>query len=197
MKDKIDIKENIINVTTELIEQNDGNTKNITARLIAEKCNIGLGLINYHFGTKENLITTCVQRIIEKVIAGFDAKKEYNTDKERLISWAIYVFDFLFQHSAISKISICGDMQNYTVDCNSVFSQHGFMLALTEKYEKKDKQLLSFILTSALQTAFLSGDSAKHILGYDFSIKENRDDFIVKTVSLLFDGINKSLEIDA
>lgn len=65
------VKNQIIEVTTELIEQYNGGTKNITARMIAEKANIGLGLINYHFGSKEKLITECVQRIIGQVVVGF------------------------------------------------------------------------------------------------------------------------------
>ena len=72
MKNTTNVKDNIIEVTTELIEQLEGNTKSITARMIAEKAGVGLGLINYHCGSKENLITACVQRIIGKVIAGFD-----------------------------------------------------------------------------------------------------------------------------
>lgn len=35
------VKNQIIEVTTELIEQYNGDTKNITARMIAEKANIG------------------------------------------------------------------------------------------------------------------------------------------------------------
>ena len=38
-----DVKNRIIKVTTELIEKYNGNTKSITARMIAEKADIGLG----------------------------------------------------------------------------------------------------------------------------------------------------------
>lgn len=65
------IKKHIIEVTTMLIEEYGGDTKNITARLIAEKAGIDLGLINYHFETKDNLITACVQSIIGKIILDF------------------------------------------------------------------------------------------------------------------------------
>lgn len=51
------VKDRIIFVTIELIEQYGGDTKSITARMIAEKAEVGLGLINYHFGSKDNLIT--------------------------------------------------------------------------------------------------------------------------------------------
>jgi len=195
MKNMNDVKENIISVTTDLIEQSNGNIKNITARAIAEKAGVGLGLINYHFGSKDNLVATCVQRIIGKVIMGFSTEKEYANDKERLTAWAIYVFDFLFEHPAISRVSILGDLQNYTIKCNSVYSQKGFMLALTKDIEDKDKPLLSFILTAAMQTAFLSGTAAKELLGYDFMKQTDRIAFIKKLVTAIFDDNRKGVSI--
>lgn len=191
MKNTNEVKENIITVTTELIEQNDGNIKNITARTIAEKANIGLGLINYHFGTKENLITECVQRIIGDVIARFNSKEQYATDKERLTAWATYVFDFLFEHSAVSRISILSDLQSYTENCNSVYSQRGFMRSLTKDIADKDKPILSFILTASMQVAFLSGNAAKELLGYDFTQSAARAAYIEKLVNVLFEGFRK------
>lgn len=75
MKKTRDVKEIIIQATTALIEENSGHVQRITARTIAERAGGGLGLINYPFTSKENLITICVQRIIGNVIAGFDTKK--------------------------------------------------------------------------------------------------------------------------
>ncbi len=195
MKTTANAKENIIKVTTELIEQNNGNIENITARTIAQKAGVGLGLINYHFGSKENLITTCVQRIIEKVIAGFDTKKEYATDKERLIGWATHVFDFLFEHSAISRVSILGDMQNYTMNCNSIRSQRGFMFALTKEFADKDKPLVSFILTSTMQAAFLSCTISWELLGYDFTKPNDRSAFIERLVTMILENNRKEVSL--
>lgn len=182
------VKENIIQVTTELIEQNNGNTKNITARIIAEKSGVGLGLINYHFGSKDNLISICVQRIIEKVIDNFDVKKEYATDKERITASATYVFEFLFEHNAISRLSILSDLENYIADCNSVHTQRGFMRSLKENKDFSDKAFISFILTAAMQIAFLGGETVKELLGYDFSNHNDRAAYIERLVSVLFNS---------
>lgn len=169
-----DVKNRIIAVTTELIEQYSGDTKSITARMIAEKAGVGLGLINYHFGSKENLITECVQRIIEKVVTGVHMTKHYETDKERLTACATYVFHFLFEPSAISRISILGDLQNDTVDCNSALTQRGFSLSLKNDILNNDKAMLTFILTAAMQAAFLRSEAAKQLLGYDFVKPKDR-----------------------
>lgn len=155
--------------------------------MIAEKAGVGLGLINYHFGSKENLITECVQRIIGKVVSGFRIEQEFQTDKERLTAWATYVFDFLFEHSAISRISILGDFQNYTENCNSVLTQRGFSFSLKNDILNKDKPMLVFILTAAMQAAFLGNDTVNQLLGYDFTKPTDRAAYIRNLVDILFE----------
>lgn len=188
------VKEHIIEVTTELIEKYNGETKKITARMIAEKAEIGLGLINYHFGSKDNLITECVQRIIGKVVANFHIEQNSCSDKERLTVVATYVFDFLFEHSAISRISILGDFQNYLQDSNSVYTQYGFTKLLNSDILEKDKLMLVFILTAAMQVAFLGSAIVNQILGYDFTKKKDRTKYIEKLVDILFEGVVKANE---
>lgn len=185
------IKERIIAVTTELIEQYQGNTSQITSRMIAERAGIGLGLINYHFGSKDALITECVQRIIGTVITAFEMEQDFEADQDRLAACAVHVFHFLFSHSAISRISILGDFQNYAANCNSVLTQQGFALSLKDSSSDADKSLLVFILTAAMQTAFLGRETAKQVLGYDFTKEEEREAYIKKLVDILFNGMAK------
>jgi len=105
-----------------------------------------------------------------------------------LTAWAIYVFNFLFDHAAISRISILGDLQNYLESSNSVYTQKGFRKALEKDIPNEDKPLLSFILTASMQVAFLGKDTAKGLLGYDFTKQEDRAAYIETVVDILFDG---------
>ncbi len=197
MKDKEKVKETIINATTELIEQSGGEVKNITARAIADKSGVALGLINYHFESKENLIAICVQRIINKVLMSLAPdKKDYSTDdgltdKQRLTSFAQQTFDFLFDNYAIIKISILSDFRDYQPVCNSVYTQIGFRYAIRGKMPENKKQLIAFSLASTMQTAFLTGENSKQITGYNLFDKTERDLFISDTVSMLMEGINE------
>ena len=47
-----DVKEKIINQTISLIENSDGLVESITIRYIAQKADVAVGLINYHFGSR-------------------------------------------------------------------------------------------------------------------------------------------------
>lgn len=194
MRNNDEIKENIINATIELIEQSDGDIKTITTRSIAEKCGVALGLINYHFESKEKLIALCVQRIINNVLMRFSpdqtvcAEPDGLTDKERLISFAQQTFDFLYANYSLVKISILSDFANYHPKSNAALTQTGFYFALQEHIPESKKKLIVFSLTSIMQTAFLSGENSVTITGYNLMEKTQRDCFITDTVSMLMEG---------
>lgn len=194
MRNKEDIKEIIIKATTELINQADGDIKTITARSIADRSGVALGLINYHFQSKDNLIAVCVQKIINNVLMSFAPNKiDYTkddglTDKERLISFAQQTFDYLYENYPIIKISILTDFKDYQSRSNSVLTQMGFQFALRGDISKRKKQLIAFLLASVMQTAFLSGENSQIITGYNLMEKTERDQFIIDTVSILMEG---------
>lgn len=189
-------KNHIIEITTALIKEFNGDMSKITSRLIAERAGIGLGSINYFFGSKDRLIAECVQRDIGKMLAGFapdvtdTAKDDGLSDQERLISWARQTFDFLFENQAVASISILSDLQNYLADSNSVYTQRGFTYAIRSRRQAEAKKLPAFILVSAMQAAFLARNNAKEIVGYDLFSKSERDLFISDTVNMLFYGLN-------
>ena len=63
------------------------------------------------------------------------------------------------------------------------------MLALRGDMPEKQKKHIAFSLASIMQAAFLAGDNAKRITGYDLKIKKQRAAFITDTVTMLFGGM--------
>lgn len=187
----MEVKERIIEVTIELIQNSNGNAAEITTRDIAEKAEVGNGLINYHFQTKENLIAICVQRIIGQVVEGFKpAVANMQNPQERMAYAATQVFEFLFANPAISRISILGDLSNPTGDSNTVKSQQSICHVLGDSMNDKDKKIFSFVLASTMQTAFLANQCGDTMFGYMLDTTESREAFIKKLVDMLFLGIN-------
>ena len=188
-------KETIIQAAIGLIEVSDGNIRNITARSIADKSGVSLGLINYHFGSKDNLIAICCSRIINKTLMSMspeniDYKKDDGlTDKERLISYAKQTFEFIYKNDSTVKLSVLSDLQDYSPDCNSALTQKGFLLALRGDMHESQKKHIAFSLASIMQSAFLAGDNAKEITGYDLKTAKQRAKFISDTVNMLFEGV--------
>ena len=188
-------KESIIQATIELIEASGGNVRNITARSIAEKSGVSLGLINYHFGSKDKLIEICCGRIINRTLVSMSPEKiDYTqsdglTDKERLISFATQTFEFIYENYSTVKISVLSDFQDYSPDSNSALTQKGFMLALRGDMPEAQKKHIAFSLASIMQAAFLAGNSAKLITGYELKTPKQRAKFIADTVNMLFEGV--------
>lgn len=172
-------KKRIIEQTIELIQESNGLIENITIRKIAEKSNIGLGLINHYFGTKESLIEECVQRIIGGVIGAFHpAIAEGKDYVETTRCVAKQVMDFLMGNPEISKISILGDLKQPKEGDNTMGTVHGFGNRLSGGNMQSFHKINSFMITAVLQVAFLRKDILLQTLGVDFNDKVQRDAFI-------------------
>ena len=52
----MDNKEAIIQATIKLIEEKGEHLDEVTVREICKRAGVGLGLVNYHFGNKDQLI---------------------------------------------------------------------------------------------------------------------------------------------
>ena len=186
-------KEELIAITTTLIKENNGDVEKVTIRDIANRSGVSVGLINYHFGDKDKLITECVQRIIANIVSSFKPtmdvdetldKKEKG--KVRLIKTAQRVFNFFFQQPSISKVSILDDYKNYSNDCSSYFSLKGFSNVIGDAIEdKEEKEKISFLLTSSMQVAFLRSLTNPLLLGFDLSKEVDRNKYIEYLVNKL------------
>ena len=67
----MDNKEKIMQATIDLINEKGEQMNGITIREICKKANVGLGLVNYHFGNKDKLIKLCVERIVNGIVDAF------------------------------------------------------------------------------------------------------------------------------
>ena len=190
-----DIKELLIDRTIELIKESEGKPERITARAIAQRSGVALGLINYHFGSKDNLLAECCNKIINELLSSMKpglikSEDDGLTDRERLILYAKQTFEYLFANRAIVKMSILSDFRSYGEDTNSALTQKGFQMAIKDDIPGKSKRLIAFSLASSMQTAFLAADESKKITGYDLNTKKGRGSFIEDTVNMLMGGIS-------
>lgn len=175
-----DAKKAIVDATIELIQESGGNIEELTVRTIAERSNVGIGLINYHFQTKENLIEVSVQQIIGEVISKFKPDMNGNLNRiEQLKNVVKSVADFLTGNPSVARISILGDFKTPKTFDNTMQTVKGFGLSLKDvNFPDKDKTLLMFMITSVLQAVFLRRELSEELFGYHFDDKVQRDRFI-------------------
>lgn len=65
-----DARERIMQAATEILNE-VSDIENITVRQIAERANVGIGSINYHFNSKDNLLSIAVGDVLAKIATGF------------------------------------------------------------------------------------------------------------------------------
>jgi AcrR family transcriptional regulator len=190
-----DIKEHIINTTISLIENSDGLIENITIRAIAQKANVAVGLINYHFESKKNLIEVCVQRIISHVMATFPKNAEVegvsapdDEPESEMASFTARVFDFLLNHPEIAKISILADLTEPNIASNSSVSYRAILKGLPETEDKKSeriRRIKAFMLLSAIHAAFLNRQIGAELLHMNLNNEDDYTDFLRLVTKIL------------
>lgn len=174
-------KEIIIQAAIDLINEKGEQINDITVREICKKANVGLGLVNYHFGNKDKLIELCVERIVNGIVDKFhsiEEKIEELTPFEKLNYLGNMTFTFLFEHYAISKISILSDMRMPKEDDNTHRTYLAYLPLVSACHPDWDKKTLerkTLSLIAVMQQSFLRYRVIMQFYGIDLSVLEERE----------------------
>lgn len=176
-------REKIIHTTTQLIRKRE-DISEITIREIALQSEVGVGLVNYHFQTKENLIDICVLRIVSQFID--EIERLYESLDFNPIDKLKYVFKakcaFIVDNPIISKTSMIFDLNSASLDDNTHQAAKLHYKVLREYYgdSKMDDELflILHIIMSSIQVAFLRNNVLKMHTDINFYDENQRDGFI-------------------
>ena len=173
--------ETILSATEALILESDGDAQRVTIRQIAERAEVSVGLVNYYFASKDNLIEACIQRMIGGVVSAFRPSLPTEaTQSERLGSTAAQVAAFLDQHAQISRISILSDMNAPDAKDNTMGTSRGFCNTIGADARDQDAMLRAFCLTAILQSLFLRKDALLESLCLDWDDVQQRDALLLR-----------------
>lgn len=179
----MDNREKIIKAATALIEKNGGNPDKVTIREICKDAEVGIGLINYHFGSKEHLIEVCVESIINGIVENFGEMQESCKELspfDRLEYFGNITLEYLFDNSALSRISMLTDMQFPKVLDNThrTFAAYlPLVSACRPDWSDDTVKRKTFTLITTMQQTFLRQEVISQMLGIDLSDKESRRKF--------------------
>ena len=163
----MDNKEAIIQATIKLIEEKGERLEEVTVREISKRAGVGLGLVNYHFGNKDRLIEQCIERMINGTVEHFQ-----NIGNMTL--------DFLFEHYAVSKISVLTDMQSPKENDNTYRTYAAYLPLVAACRPDLDEAAIkrkTLYLITVMQQTFLRYEVISQTLGIDLRQKENRRNF--------------------
>ncbi len=176
----MDNKEAIIQATIEMINEKGDRLNEITVREICKKSGVGLGLVNYHFGNKEKLIEVCVERIINGIVEQFQNMQEETqrfSPFEKLEYLGNMTFNYLFEHEAVSRVSVLTDMHAPKENDNTNRTYAAYIpliSACRPDWSKETVQRKTFCLITVMQQVFLRHNAVSSILGIDLNSEQDR-----------------------
>lgn len=179
----MDSKEAIMEAAMALVREKGDRLEEITLREISKKAGAGLGLINYHFGNKEHLIELCVERVINDIVERFRALQDETaalTPLEKLDALGNLTLTFLFEHDAISRISILSDLRAPRADDNTHRTYLAFLplvAACRPDWDETEVRRHTLTLIFAMQQSFLRHEVILQSLGIDLTDAQARKAF--------------------
>lgn len=182
----MDNKETIMQAAIDLINEKGERMNDITVREICKRANVGLGLVNYHFGNKDRLIELCVERIVNGIVENFRSireKTEGFTPFEKLDYLGNMTLTFLFEHYAVSKTSILTDMRMPKEDDNTHRTYRAYLplvSACRPDWDEETVERKTFYLITVMQQAFLRYRVIMQLYGIDLMNREERKAFHAK-----------------
>lgn len=176
-----DAKARILQAATELLEE-AADIDAITVRQIAERAGVGIGLVNYYYQSKDNLLGIVIGLRMEKMVQIISKETDVNlTPIEKLRKLLKDIcnmgerYDKLILHM-LKTCMINGDLQ----------AEISLIPLLREIFgEQQDEislRLLALQILAPMQAALIAMDSFRIYSGYDLGIEAQRNVFIDRMI---------------
>lgn len=184
-------RENILEAATAMIRES-GSVGKVTIREVAARAGVGIGLVNYYYGSKQNLVRDCVRRMISSVVEKFAAiygRLDVSAiDKIRYLAKSTGTF-FVF-NPGVSRVAILMDLEDGSDNDNTAEMIRVYEELIAQhvggESETQQSYLMAHGLLAALQSAYLRRDVMLQRTGLDFYDDVQRETLIDQLVDGLF-----------
>lgn len=175
-------KQRLIQAATGLLKEVD-DVDTVTARQIADRAGVGLGLINYHFQSKENLLHAAVAGIIDGITAQQKPTPMEKDPVQRLIQAIIGVSDFALKHRKFHKLVVMHELQHGTFHAPMRYIP--ILREIFPTSSEMDLRLMALQFVTPLQVILLNPEAFRLYAGIDAFDKAQRDQTIERLVDHL------------
>jgi len=175
MDDK-DSRDRILKAAEEILAE-VSEVEKITVRQIAERANVGIGLINYHFKSKDNLLSIAVGDAMAKMAVNFTKPNSSLKPARRLKVMLKELFSYAENYEKLMQFSLTHSILNGEMEAEL------FLIPILKEIfgDKKDEMQLRIIamqILLPLQAAGVDPSSFRVYSGIDLKSDEQRNDLI-------------------
>ena len=177
-------KKKILNAAVSLLDE-AGNIELVTVRRIAELAGVGVGLINYHYKTREELLHLAINEKVMLLAIKTESLENFDENpKAYLLSSIKKMTDLVMEDYKLHSFAVEYELHNGN------FKTCMYLVPVLKEIFKGEKddleiRLIAFQLISSLQVGLLREKDFQYFSGYNIHNKESRDLLIDKMVGNL------------
>jgi AcrR family transcriptional regulator len=175
---ELDARDRIIRATIDILDEEE-NLNKITVRRIAERAGVGVGLINYHFQTKENLLNEAVLSVMSQE-AGRWLQPAEIPDADPLVRLRVMirqVAGIAIRYPKFAKILISHALLRGNMEAESMVLPT-LRQILGPGRDETQVRLIAFQLIASMQVAFMRENAFRNYSGINISDDRQRDQAI-------------------
>lgn len=108
-----DARNSIIKAAMDLLSEGK-DVEKITVRQVAERANVGVGLINYHFNSKNNLLSVAVAAFMAEMVTDLGAPRDDDDSNPvvKMKNMLQKLYGFAAQHENLIQFTITQNLLN-------------------------------------------------------------------------------------
>lgn len=173
-----DTKQHIIDTAKRLINEGEDLT-GITVRQIAKQAGVGIGLINYHFKSKDNLLRIAVGDVMANTIRSFTEHEAYSslTPVSKLKSLIKELYALSGGNERLKRFILTQELLEGNME-TPLFLIPLLKDIFGEQKEEMQLRILALQILSPIQVTGLNPQAFHLYSGIDLSNTEQRDQFI-------------------
>lgn len=167
-----DGKDRILSVAYDMLTET-GDPKQVTVREICKRAEVGIGLISYHFPSKDAMLMEAVGSAMDKVIEKFGAfdKTAGLAPRMAFKNLLLEMMNFALEHVHLVKLS-----SRYELTEGEIRTPSHLIPYLESIIDNDESHLrmIAFSMVCNIQSAILRPDAIKSFIGLDISNREDR-----------------------
>ena len=174
---EIDAIERIKTATREILDE-CGDAESITVRQIAQRADVGVGLINYHFGSKSQLLGMVISERLEHLAQELlENQEDELSPKERLSAMMKTLFTFGAEYKSFMQVLIQQGLQQ-----GNYGAEMAIMPLLKEIYggeaEEMRLRIMALQILHPIQVTCLAPEKFYLYSGINVEDAASRDKFV-------------------
>ncbi len=180
MGNRQETRARIMQATVEVMREAE-DYGDVTMREVARRAGVGVGLLNYHFQTKENLINQSARSFLATIIGQWQHKTPADIEDPRcrLLAMLGLAADFLASYPRISRLSILNDLTHPAANDNTMQTLEGMLPLLTSLCpDERRARWAALEIVTGMQGTFMRAELLRSEMGFDFFDEQQRAAFL-------------------